>query len=112
MPRWCGHERAYAGAVALHQGRSQSRDFQIVTVATGGFIAQASQEKVAALIAAVPDLLAALTAAANSLGAIAGLIDSYPRPSNDPNGRIFVDAVSHGNAACRAARAAIAKARP
>ncbi len=38
----------------------QSRDFQIVSVGSGGFIAQASHEPYARLIAAAPDLLAAL----------------------------------------------------
>ena len=38
----------------------QSRDLQIVSVVTGGFIAQASSEQHARLIAAAPDLLTEL----------------------------------------------------
>ena len=50
----------------------------------------------------------ALEAAGNSLSAVCGLLETYPRPSNDPNGRTLLDAREHSGAASRAARAALA----
>ena len=54
-------------------------------------------------------LVAALRDAEKSLGAVSGLLHSYPRPSNDPNGRTLLNAEEHAKAACFVARAVLAE---
>jgi hypothetical protein len=49
-----------------------------------------------------------LEAAARSLEAVAAMLSRYPRPSNDPNGRLLLDVMEHAKAASRAAYAALA----
>jgi len=46
----------------------------------------------------------ALQKAAASLAAIADLLSAYPRPSQDPNGRILLDAREHAIAAAQSAK--------
>jgi len=58
---------------------------------------------------AYPKLVAALRDAEKSLGAVSGLLHSYPRPSNDPNGRTLLNAEEHAKAACFVARAVLAE---
>jgi hypothetical protein len=53
------------------------------------------------------DQTKALKAAADSLASVADILSAYPRPSNDPNGRLLLDAREHAIAACHAARAAL-----
>lgn len=65
----------------------------------------------AALIAAAPELLAALERAASVLRAISDLAASYPRPSNDLHGRTLLDLCEIPKHAAIEASAALAKAR-
>ena len=48
----------------------------------------------------------ALEMAAKRFEALAGLLATYPRPSQDANGRILLDAMEIAKASARAARAA------
>ncbi len=53
------------------------------------------------------DTVQALKNARDQLYAIAGLLQCYPRPSNDPNGRLLLDATELAKAAYQAAKAAV-----
>lgn len=55
------------------------------------------------------ELLDALRAAQRSLAAVAGLLATYPRPSQDSHGRVLLDSLEHAKSASHVARAAIAK---
>jgi hypothetical protein len=55
------------------------------------------------------DMLAAFREVSGQLAAVAGLLWSYPRPSNDPNGRILLDAMEIAKASAQAARAILAR---
>jgi hypothetical protein len=55
--------------------------------------------------------MSALELAAQRLEAIAGLLAIYPRPSQDPNGRLLLDAMEMAKASARECRAALEPTR-
>ena len=86
----------------------------VPTPVTGRWYALTQEREHAAEIVrrwnAHADLVAALREAQGSLAAVAGLLATYPRPSNDPHGRTLLDSMEHAKAASQAARAVLAKA--
>ena len=61
------------------------------------------------LLAEREELVKALREACSQLAAVSGLVNSYPRPSLDPNGRTLLDAVEMPKAAYHKHRALLAK---
>ena len=61
------------------------------------------------LLAEREELVQALREACSQLAAVSGLVNSYPRPSLDPNGRTLLDAVEMPKAAYHKHRALLAK---
>ena len=57
----------------------------------------------------IGELCAALRKANDNFAAVAGLLQSYPRPSGDLNGRTLLDALEHSKAASREIDASLQK---